>query len=371
MPGQCYQRSNRLHWNRRQMFMYEFGLCKCAILLFGDVVCTVGPRHTSTATTNPLVTTISGAVESALTSFIGNDPITATFNGRPLLTGTCAQPYFAQATGSTGMITAFPQIGCSHNLDGCCPFDSYQNAVLTRCPQDYSTIASACCPSGWQIYFTDLGGQTPCFTRPTITHIPATTSTVAGLSVITEHVFTRKYDLSDGAIQGSRSLGTGAIAGIAVGGVAGLGVIGALIFFYLRRRKAQKAPQTLATFGGGEGEMVIASPATATAELASPHTLPNSPGSGRSAWISPSSPPAYEHNVDSFRAKARTVAQELPGSTFIFEHHPAYAGQEDQSVTVAPSSPPRTPGKTPPGSPHAKTTSSTQVVSPVGSPLQR
>ncbi len=225
--------------------------------------------------------------------------------------------------------------------------------------------------SGWQIYFTDIGGQTPCFTRPTITHVPASTSSGPGLTTITEHVFTRKYDLSDGSTKGSSSLGTGAIAGATVGGVTGLGIIGALVFFYLRRRKAQKAPQTLGTLGGDGGEMVVASPAMVTAELASPHTLPNSPGSGRSAWISPTSPPAYEHNVDPFRAKARTVAQELPGSTFIFEHHPAYSGQEDQVMSVAPSSPPRTPGRTPPASPHAKTTSSPQAVSPLGSPLQR
>lgn len=224
--------------------------------------------------------------------------------------------------------------------------------------------------SGWQIYFSEIGGQTPCYTMPTITHVPASSSTVSGLTVITQHVFTRKYELSKGAIEGPKGPGTGAIAGIAVGGVAGLGIIGALIFIFLRRGEAQTGPQTLPTAAGG-GEMMIVSPASATHELASPHALPNSPGSGRSAWISPSSPPAYEHNVDPYRAKARTVAQELPGSTFIFEHHPAYTGQQDESTTAAPSSPPRTPGRTPPQSPHAKTTSSPQVVSPLGSPQQR
>lgn len=205
---------------------------------------------------------------------------------------------------------------------------------------------------------------------PTLTHVPASTLTVSGLTVITEHIFTRKYELSDRALNGSRILSAGAIAGIVIGIVAGIAVLGALVFFYLRRRKAQR-PQTMPNAGGGGGEMLVAAPASATHELASPQTLPNSPGSVRSAWISPASPPAYERNVDPFRAKMRPVAQELPGSTFIFEHHPAYSGQEDESTTAAPSSPPRTPGRSSPQSPHAKTTSSPVVVSPLGSPQHR
>lgn len=247
-------------------------------------------------------------------------------------------------------------------------------------PQVHVVLRELCLPpscfgltpfSGWQIYFTDFGGQTPCYTMPTITHVPASSSTVAGLTVITEHVFTRKYALSTKAMKGAGTLETGAIAGIAVGGVAGLALFGAIIFFFLRRRQAKKMSRTFPTAVGGGGEMMVASPASATHELASPHTLPHSPGSGRSAWVTPSSPPAYEHNVDPYRTKARQVAQELPGSTFIFEHHPAYTGREDEPATAAPSSPPRTPTRTPPHSPHAKTTSSPQVVSPLGSPLHR
>ena len=206
---------------------------------------------------------------------------------------------------------------------------------------------------------------------PSITHVAeSTTSTVSGLTVITEHVFTRKFELSDRALNGSNTLSAGAIAGITVGAVAGIAVIGALIFFYLRRRKVPRIPQMLPRSPGG-GEMLVASPASATHELASPHNHPHSPGSGRSAWISPSSPPAYEHSGNSFRTKTRQVAQELPGSTFIFEHHPAYTGQEEEFTTVPPSSPPRTPGASSPQSPYAKTTSSPVVVSPLGSPQQR
>lgn len=237
------------------------------------------------------------------------------------------------------MITEYPQIGCSHNLEGCCPFDSHQNAVLSKCPQDYFTTANACCPSGWKIYTTDFAGQTPCYTMPTVTHVPERTSTVPVRALITQHVFTRKFDLSERAINGSKGPGAGVIAGISVGSVAGLGSVGIVVFFLLRRRKARRAPQTTA----GAGEMVIASPASAMHELASPHSPARAPGFGRSAFGSPSSPPAYEHNVDPYQTKAEPAAQELPGSTFIFENHPAYTRQEDESAAAGPYSSVRTP----------------------------
>ena len=223
--------------------------------------------------------------------------------------------------------------------------------------------------SGWQIYTTDLAGQTPCFTMPTVTHVPASTLTITGLSLITEHVFTRKFELSERAMKGSEGPGTGAIAGIAVGAVAGLSFIGALVFL-LRRRKTQRAPQTFSPTAG-DGEMVVAYPPSVMHELASPQGLARSPDSGRSAWGSPSSPPAYEHNLDPYRTKSGPATQELPGSTFIHEHHPAYTGREDGLAARAPSSPPRTPGQSPPLSSHARTISSPQTVSPVSSPKQR
>jgi hypothetical protein len=202
---------------------------------------------------------------------------------------------------------------------------------------------------------------------PSITHVPGNTPTVPGLTVITEHVFTRRFDLSEEAMKGGKGLAAGVIAGIVVGAVAGIAIIAALIFLFLRRRKAQRMSQTpTRPFSGGE--MVVASPMSAAHELASPQSMPHSPGSNRSAWVSPSSPPAYEQNTELHRTKTPQSAQELPGSTFIFEHHPAYAGQEGGSTVTAPSSPPRTPARSPPGSPHAKTTTSPHVVSPLGSP---
>src|SRR5271154_114546 len=96
---------------------------------------------------NSLVSTVTGPVDSIATSNDSGSPITASFDGkRSLLTGSCTNINFAMATGAMGMVTEFPQIGCSDRLEGCCPFDSHENAVLTKCPADYFTTASACCP---------------------------------------------------------------------------------------------------------------------------------------------------------------------------------------------------------------------------------
>jgi hypothetical protein len=95
-----------------------------------------------------LVSTLTGSVEPIATTQHTHFPVTATFNGESsLLTGSCTSINFAMATDAMGRITGFPQMGCSDDLEGCCPFDSHQNAALTKCPADYSTTAGACCPS--------------------------------------------------------------------------------------------------------------------------------------------------------------------------------------------------------------------------------
>lgn len=98
-------------------------------------------------TTNTLLSTITGRIEPALTTLLGASPSLASFEGRPLLTGSCSQPYFAQVTDPFGEVTRFPAVGCSNKYANCCPFDFRQNAVISRCPQDYFTTNQACCPS--------------------------------------------------------------------------------------------------------------------------------------------------------------------------------------------------------------------------------
>ena len=107
----------------------------------------VEPPEVTPSTTNSLLSTVTGRIEAALTTLIGTAPTVATFDGRPLLTGACSQPFFAQVTDLFGDITQFPAVGCSNKYSTCCPFEFRQNAVITKCPQDYTTTAEACCPS--------------------------------------------------------------------------------------------------------------------------------------------------------------------------------------------------------------------------------
>ncbi|KAL9115096.1 MAG: hypothetical protein Q9227_000890 [Pyrenula ochraceoflavens] len=316
----------------------------------------------SKASANPLVATVTGAVESQLTSFIGSTPVTATFAGQSILTGSCTIPYFAMVTDSMGMITEFPEIGCSHDMEGCCPYDSHQNAVLTKCPADYTTTAGGCCPSGWQIYFGQLGGQTPCYTMPATTHVPAS-SPAQGVAVITEHVFTRKYSLAAGAASGADSgISTGAKAGIAVGAAGGAAALAALAIFTIMRRRKAKAKidrEKDEPHPYREEDRNPETPASAPAhELPSPY-----------AGISPPSTTAPWR----FFPAVKQIVQELPGSTYIHEHHPAYGEARPPSEMPASEAGETAPTASNPGaseiaSDSGHTMSSPSVMSPLDSP---
>jgi hypothetical protein len=211
---------------------------------------------------------------------------------------------------------------------------------------------------GWQIYFSSLGGQTPCYTMPPQTFVPAASATISGLTLITEHVFTRKYELTTSGT--SSGLGAGAKAGIAIGVCGAAVLFTGFVFLLLRRRKA---PQTTTTSQNNNMTERSFSPTFAPGpqELASPGRGINSPASARSNWPTRSgSPPAYNHSMSRGLSGKLQSPQELPGSTFIHEHHPAYARSEQPQLPVtAPSSSP--------GSPPRKSTTS-PVVSPLGSP---
>jgi hypothetical protein len=84
---------------------------------------------------------------------------TTTFNGRPLLTGTCGTPTFTSVPDSVispYLWLAF--VGCLEERLDCCPFSGSPQGVpyvdlppssqaLGRCPQDYSAVGSNCCPT--------------------------------------------------------------------------------------------------------------------------------------------------------------------------------------------------------------------------------
>ena len=224
----------------------------------------------------------------------------------------------------------------------------------------HSTIGSvlhADQTSGWQIYFSSIGAQTPCYTIPSQTFVPAVSVTTLGITLITEHVFTRKYELL--APGSSAGLAAGAKAGIVIGVCGAAVLFGLFVLFLMRRRQARQ------TAMGSQNNMAERSFSPEFApgpqELASPESRVNSPGSGRSNRpISSGSPPAYHQSIPRSLTGKLQSPQELPGSTFIHEHHPAYTGREQpQQPVIATSSPPRSPPRKSTASP---------VVSPLGSP---
>ena len=326
-----------------------------------------------TDTGGSLVSIVTGKTESALTTFSGSVPVTAIFNGAALLTGSCSVPYFAQVTDSMGVITEYPEIGCTHNQEGCCPFDSHENAVLSKCPSDYFTTSGACCPSGWQIYFTAIGAKTPCYTMPSITHVPAISPTVSGVTVITEHVFTRKFELaSDVGNSSKKGFPVGAAAGIAIGVVLLASIL--TVFFILRHKKQQKISQeqeAASRLSHPLGAELTSGEKTppykpSVAELASPQGMTRSPESPSKTWTSAGSPPAYNQPSEPVRSSKPLPPQELPGSTFMYEHHPAFASAptETESTLPASTTPPRSP-------PQRSTMTASPIISPMSSPSQK
>lgn len=115
--------------------------------------------NVSTSLTALPTSTVTGAVRGLVTSYLESTGATAVFTGHPLLTGSCTSPYFALITGDESV--EFPQIGCAGDHEECCPFNFRENALLSVCPQDYSTVtfagaasvgsapasSSGCCPS--------------------------------------------------------------------------------------------------------------------------------------------------------------------------------------------------------------------------------
>ena len=210
-----------------------------------------------------------------------------------------------------------------------------------------------------------LGEETPCYTIPSTALVPATTTTMSGVAVITGHLFTRKYDLAP-----PRSgLSTGATTGIAVGvALAAIAALCAFALFFLRRRRAKKrqlkAEAAAATTMSEEKG--VASPVSGAQELPSPQSHPNSPRSIVPVWS------ASQGYVFPFQGASRlpspkppsAAPQELPGSTFIHEHHPAFGPTGPTGPTGEERIPsPRTSPK--PTSPTLSVTSPGSVISPM------
>lgn len=228
---------------------------------------------------------------------------------------------------------------------------------------------------GWSVYGSMLGGETPCYTVPSAALVPAMTSTLSGVTVITGHLFTRKYDLA----QPKSGLSTGATAGIAIGAVLGVAaVVLALMFFFLRRRRARQAQikAEAAAVAMANEEKGVASLKSGAQELPSPQSQPNSPRSTGQPWSAPHPSgymfPFQEVSRFSSPQPPPVPPSELPGSFFIHEHHPAFgAGREEQELeaNASPRASPKPTSPKPtspnPRSPTISVTSPSSVISPL------
>jgi hypothetical protein len=243
---------------------------------------------------------------------------------------------------------------------------------------------SADSPRGYQVYYTAIGPNTPCYSVPSTTVLPASSPTNAGLTLITDHIFAEKFTLikpKKGGLSG------GTVAGIA-GGTANAVLFILLIWLVIwyRKRRARRILEAnrATTFPPVE-------PTVPMAEVPqTPHELPSSDPNARSpqlpltnktAWpmgaIPPSSPPEYSPGGRESLSKVSSVPQELPGSTFIHEHHPAFSSRDPLETT--PGSPPMTPTRsrrdsegspmvTPLSTPPARESIRTSIISPLQSP---
>ena len=185
----------------------------------------------------------------------------------------------------------------------------------------------------------------------------------ASFSLISQTVFAQKFELVAPAKEGG--LSTGALIGVIAGPVvAFLLLVNFAIFFMLRRRKVRKIREAEANRATIYPPIDPIVPQTQSEPPPTPHELasPEIVGTARSPhmsqinWVtSPgSSPPAYDsqRNMGSIgpaKLKIPEDPQELEGSTYIHQHHPAFApdptGTPSTPTTAVspPGEPPRTP----------------------------
>ncbi|KAE9365774.1 hypothetical protein N431DRAFT_290357, partial [Stipitochalara longipes BDJ] len=166
---------------------------------------------------------------------------TSTFNGRPLLTGTCGTPTFTPVPNSVispYLWLAF--VGCLEERLDCCPFSESPQGV-----------------PGFSMYdqAVPTGGPTPCVSSLE-SPLKFSTSTTGGSSytpAITEEVFAISLPL-----QPHGGLSTGSKAGIGVGvAVCCIAIFSAIWFWWRVRNKNSKRqpPEVVAPASENKNEL--------------------------------------------------------------------------------------------------------------------
>ncbi|KAI4147288.1 MAG: hypothetical protein LQ340_005631 [Diploschistes diacapsis] len=265
-------------------------------------------------------TSIVTLVASAFTT-TSNGPV-ADFTGNAIMTDSCTSPYIASFAMPSGGPLEYPWVGCSDQSPDCCPFDLGAEGPLTVCPHDYVTISGACCPNGWGVYTRSIAGQLPCFTTPAIPLAPPGTSgSGPAPTVISSQLFTLRYTLEPT----QSTLSPGAQAGIGVGAAAGALSIASVALLMIRRRRQAYARRAATIPRSPYEAPQDFSPKTPASGTTFGH--PFAPATPQTPIRSelPSPPPQHSPSRSVFRpAPISASVTELPGSTFLHEHHPVY-----------------------------------------------
>lgn len=247
-----------------------------------------------------------------------------------------------------------------------------------------------CICSGWSVYSTAFAGQTPCFTSPSTPLIPpaaaASATQGSSISVINTKLFTLQFPLQPK----KGGLSAGVKAGIAVGCIAGALLALAIPFIFLRKRLQnallQRKPSPHNPIDGDQtaapprpmSPFAYVVPKRNSILSQQPHAplghiseLPSPPPDHQPEMgfpplsQSPLLPPVISASpLQEPQAAApppppiRVAPAEMPGSTFINEHHPAYVSgavvsEEEGFPSPLPPLPPRgtTGGEDPPLTP--------------------
>ena len=305
-----------------------------------------GQTVTSQKPPESAVSTIT-QIDKAFTT-TADGPV-ASYSGNILLSGTCAAPHIATYTLPNGGLLAYPWVGCSDQNPNCCPFPLSAQGPLTVCPYDYYTTASACCPSGWSVYTSDIAGQTPCFTDPPMDLVASTISTPSGArspTAIKSKLFTLRYTLSPP----SPGLSDGVKAGIGVGAAAGAALIIGIVLWWRRHRRLRAQAVRDATIPrnipeihdisspaspSSKYQQAMSSPIAASASPRTPHLSELPSPTRQGYWDQRVNTPTSGSSQQDAMFHAPRQVSEMMGDTNIHEHHPAFKPQNMGSPSSA------------------------------------
>lgn len=300
----------------------------CSPELASKFTATASTRSSSSSQ-NTDASSYTGTLQSAV--FVPTSGPVATFAGNALFTGSCTSPEYAMVTMDGGGVLEYPWAGCSNDRPDCCPFDIKVGGLLSVCPKDYTTTSNACCPSGWAIHTSSIGNQIPCVS---ILRTPLAAPSITGMRkrapvsvVVTTQLYTLKYALEPK----KGGLSIGAKAGIAVGVVLAA-IFGALtIGLIIQKRKLKNqglkegAVIGDGSYYGSKRYSHAGSHPSHFSELPSPSAMPPGIPVGGGFWI----PPPAPERIPTPPPPPIPI-QELPASTHMNEHHPAFQSPDQE-----------------------------------------